>query len=165
MRSRVLLCATLVFAACGPAQPSEQQVQAQADSARAAVEEGNARWMRYVNTNAPDSLGMLFTADGLVMPPNVPGATGRDSIVARLRTQVIPGGTLTITTQNVAVHGPLAVDRGTFTYTAPAQGRNPAVNMTGKYMAHWHLTGDGWRIVENIWNTDMPAPPAPPPAR
>lgn len=99
------------------------------------------------------------------MPPDLPGATGHDSITARLRPLVVPGGTLTITSRNVSVHGPIAVDRGVWTYTAPAQGRSPAVNLGGKYLAHWHRMDSGWRIAENIWNNDSPAPPAPPARR
>jgi hypothetical protein len=60
------------------------------------------------------------------------------------------------------VHGPLAIDRGTYTYTAPAQGRNPAINLSGKYLSHAHKTDAGWRIADNVWNTDAPAPRMPP---
>ena len=164
MRSRALLLAAVVVTACKPAPSTEQQTQAATDSARAAIEEGNARWVRYVNAGTPDSIAMLYTADGIAMPGDVPAATGHDSIVARLRPLVVPGGTLTITSQNIVVEGPMAVSRGVWAYRAPAQGGMPAVNLVGKFMEHWHRTPDGWRIAENIWNTDAPAPP-PPPAR
>lgn len=158
MRSRALLLAAVVFTACRPAPPTEEQTQAATDSARAAVDEGNARWVRYVNAGTPDSIAQLYTADGVAMPGDVPAATGHDSIIARLRPLVIPGGTLTITSQSVSVHGPMAVSRGVWAYRAPAQGSTPAVNLVGKFMEHWHRTNDGWKIVENIWNTDAPAP-------
>jgi hypothetical protein len=52
-----------------------------------------------------------------------------------------------------------------FTYAIPAQGRTPAVTVTGKYLTHFHKTDAGWLIAEDIWNNDAPAPPAPPARR
>jgi len=168
MRIAALALAAVVLAGCGRLETPEQQaarMQAETDSAHAAVAEGNARWARYVTAGQIDSLGLLFVADGVAMPPNVPGATGRDSIVARLRPFLIPGGTLTLTNQSFAAHGPIAVARGIFAYTAPAQGRTPAVDVRGKYLEHWHKTDAGWLLAETTWNTDAPTPPPPPPAR
>jgi ketosteroid isomerase-like protein len=165
MNTRALLFVAVLFYGCKAAETPEQiaaREQAAADSAKAAVADGTARWVRFVNAGQPDSVASLFTADGVMMPPDVPGATGHDSITARNRTLIIPGGTLSITGQNTSVHGPIAVERGVWSYTAPAQGRTPAINLGGKYLAHWHKTDAGWLIAENIWNNDSPAPPMPP---
>ena len=167
MNVRPLMLASIVLVGCKAAETPQQMAtreQAEADSARTAITEGNTRWARYANASQLDSIAGMYTPEGVMMPPDVPGATGRDSIIARLRPLVIPGGTLTITNQNVSLHGPVAVDRGVFTYAVPAQGGNPAVTVRGKYLAHWHKMDGGWRIAENIWNNDAPAPP-PPPAR
>lgn len=165
MQIRIMLVAALFLSACQQREAPEQQTaseQADTASVRAAVMDGNARWVRWVNQNQPDSLASLYVPNGVVMPPDLPGATGRDSITARLRPLIIPGGTLAITVENVSVGGPLAVARGAWTYTAPAQGRAPAVNLRGKYMEHWRRVDDRWLIAENIWNSDVPpAPPAP----
>ena len=164
MNARSLVFAAVVLIGCTAAETPQQvaaREQADADSARAAIAAGNARWARYVNANQPDSLAALYTPEGKVMPPDVPGATGRDSITARLRPLVVPGATLTINSSNVAVHGPIAVESGTYTFAVPAQGRTPAVTVVGKYLAHYHKTDAGWLIAENIWNNDAPAPPAP----
>lgn len=161
MQTRIALLAAALLSACQQRETPEQQAtraQAETDSARGAITDGNARWVRWVNQNQPDSLASLYVPNGVVMPPDLPGATGRDSIAARLRPLVIPGGTLSITSENVSVSGPIAIARGVWSYTAPAQGGNPAVNLRGKYMEHWHKVDGQWLIAENIWNTDAPAP-------
>lgn len=158
------LLAAAVLAACKQGESPEAmqaRMAAQSDSAKAAMADSRTAWMRYTNQNHPDSIAALFMEDGTVLPPDVPGATGHDSIVARMRTLVIPGGTLTITSRNTGVSDPIALDRGTYTYVAAAQGRMPAVNITGKYIVHYHHVGGGWKIAEAIWNSDAPVPPMP----
>ncbi|HYM82302.1 MAG TPA: DUF4440 domain-containing protein, partial [Candidatus Limnocylindria bacterium] len=129
MQTRIALLAAVLLSACQQSETPEQQAtrtQAETDSARSAITDGNARWVRWVNQNQPDSLASLYVPNGVVMPPDVPGATGRDSIAARLRPLVVPGGTLAVTNENVSVSGPIAIARGVWSYTAPAQGGNPA---------------------------------------
>ena len=165
MNARAVLLASVVLIGCKAAETPEQMAareQAAADSAKTAILAMDAEWSRLANAGKPDSIVPLFVPEGVMMPPDLPVANGHDSITVRMRQVTIPGGTLTITSQNISVHGPVAVDRGVFTYTAPAQGRTPALNMVGKYLAHLHKTDAGWRIAENIWNTDAPAPRAPP---
>jgi ketosteroid isomerase-like protein len=156
-------------AACKPAETPEQRqtrMAAQADSARTAIQAGIASWVRYTNQNHPDSIATLFRPDGVVMPPDVPGATGKDSISARMRAGSIPGGTLSITSVNISVSDPIAVDRGVWSYALPAMGRTPAITLGGKYLSHWHHGSDaGWRVAEITWNNDsMLRPPMPPAA-
>ena len=165
MRGRMMLgFAVVALAACQQGETPEQKemhTQAVMDSAKTAIRAGNAAWMRYTNTNHPDSIPTLMTATAVLMPPDVKGATGNDSIVARYRPLVLPGGTLTTMSVNLSVADPIAVDRGTWTYTAPAGGGRPAMNLAGKYMSHWHHEGGKWLIAETIWNNDAPMPPMP----
>jgi ketosteroid isomerase-like protein len=168
MIRNTLVLAALCLACQAPPPSAEQQAaetQAAADSAKAAISEASARYTRYVNANQADSIGALFAADGVLMPPDAPMAAGTDSIVATLKTMTVPGGTLTLASQNVSVSGDMAVARGTFSYTAPAQGGMPALDVKGKYLEHWHRMDGQWRLVEDIWNNDAPQPAAPPPPK
>ncbi len=169
MRGYIIVLAAVALACQPPAESPEQAAaaeQAHADSARAAIEAGNAQYLRHINAGHADSAAMLFTADGMIMPPDVPGTAGTDSIAARFKTTLVPGGVLTLTRQNLSVSGDMALARGTWAYAAPAQGNTPAINLSGKYLEHWHFTGGQWKIAEDIWNNDAPAPQAPaPPAR
>ena len=91
----VLLATAAV--ACKPGETDEQKtarMQAETDSATAAVRASAANWMRFANQNHPDSIATLFVENGAMMPPDVPGAMGRDSITKANHNLVIPGGTL-----------------------------------------------------------------------
>lgn len=161
MRFRIPLFAVALLSACeqpGTPQPEGGAPETDADAARSAITDANALWVRWVNENKPDSLVTLYMENGVMMAPDVPMATGRDSILARIRPLIIPGATLAITGDNVSVSGPIAVVRGAYTYTAPAQGGNPAVNVRGKFLEHWHNVDGRWLIAENIWNADAPMP-------
>ena len=160
-----LLCAAALAAACKPAMNDEQRragAQAHADSAKAAIRAGWESWVRYTNAAQPESLATLFAANGMIIPPDVKPATGPDSIVARYRTLIAPGGRLTITSENTSVVEDMAVDRGGWTYIIPAQGRAPELRLAGNYLAHWHRDNGQWKVAETIWNNDsMTRPPMP----
>ncbi len=56
----------------------------------------------------------------------------------------------------VAVSGDLAYDRGTYELSMDTpQGR---ISDHGKYMAVWKKTAEGWKVVADIMNSDLPAP-------
>lgn len=166
MRARLgmALLAVGVFAACKQGESPEAmqaRMAAQSDSAKAAIDATRTAWMRFVNQNHSDSIVTLFVADGDLMPPDAPAAVGADSMKARLKALTIPGGTLTITRKNVSVSDPIAVEHDVYTYSAPAQGRMPAVSITGKALLHFHHVGNDWKIAEIAWNSDAPVPPMP----
>jgi len=161
------LLAAFVLAACKQGESPEAmqaRMAAQSDSAKAAIDATSTAWMRFTNQNHPDSIATLFVSGGELLPPDAPAAEGTDSIIARLRTLTIPGGTLTITNKNTSVSDPIAVERSVYTYSAPAQGRMPAIHITGKALLHFHHVGNAWKIAEIAWNSDAPVPPMPAPA-
>jgi ketosteroid isomerase-like protein len=159
--------ATVALAACQKAETPEQtasRMQAETDSARTAIAAQNARFVRYVNANQADSLALLYPADGVILQPDMPAATGRDSIKARYAALFAPGGVMTLTTVALTANGPVAIERGTWTYMIPAQGKTPAMHLAGKSLVHWHKVNGQWMFAEDMWNNDAPAPAAPAPA-
>lgn len=162
---RYAVLTAIALAACQAAETPEQmaaRMQAEADSARTAIAAANAAYDRYFNGHMADSLAGLFADDGVMMAPGAPAVMGRDSIQAVMtRMPGPPGSTLALTTTEVSANGPLALERGTYTFDVPAQGRTPAVRLAGKYLVHWHKTNGQWLIAAQIWNDDAP-PPAPP---
>lgn len=166
MKARVLLYAALTLTACARTETAEQRAarnRADTDSARVAIQARDAAYVRFVNANQPDSIGAMYGAQSVVMPPDMPRAVGPDSIAAAVRRLAVPGGTLTVTQEAIAVDGDIGVARGSFTYAAPAQGRQPAMTLRGKYMQHLHRVDGRWVVVDDIWNNDAPAPPMPAP--
>ena len=160
----VAAIAVLALAACAKLETADQmtaRMQAESDSAKIAIEAINVRYARYLNGNVPDSLAMLFTENGVMMPTGGKAVMGRDSIRAAMTAMPLPRGmTISFSTAEVSANGPIAVERGTFTFAVPAQGRTPAVTMTGKYLAHCHKVSGEWRMAADIWNDDAPAPAA-----
>ena len=156
--------AVLALAACAKLETADQmaaRMQAESDLAKTAIEAINVRYARYLNGNMPDSLAMLFTDNGVMMPTGGKAVMGRDSIRAAMTAMPLPPGmTLTLSTAEVSANGPIAVERGTFAFSVPAQGRTPAATMTGKYLVHWHKVNGEWKMAADIWNDDAPPPAA-----
>ena len=137
----------------------------EAAAARTAIEAANAGMAAHMNAEHWDSAAMVYAEGARAMPPNAVADVGRPAVLKSLQGMAGLKVNISFATRDVAVNGPIAIESGTYTITLTPPGAPGPMTDTGKYMAHWHLTGDGWRIVENIWNTDVPAPPAPPPAR
>lgn len=162
-RSAVAVAA-LLFAACAPAPETAEQatarMQAEADSARPIIEAAAVAAARYINGNHADSLANQFAENGVMMPPGAPAAVGREAIRAALAAQPMPpGATVTFTVVEVVANGPIAVERGTSSFTIPAQGRTPAVTIPGKYLTHWHRVNGTWQQAAVIWSDDVPPMP------
>jgi uncharacterized protein (TIGR02246 family) len=169
MRTRILLFAALALAACQKAETPEQasmRMAAESDSAKTAITAAVARYTTFLNANQADSMAALFMDGGMMMPPNAKAVTGRDSIRAYLtRDPMPPASHITLMTVEVAANGPIAIERGTYNFTLPAQGHTPAVNSNGKYLVHWHKMNGTWQIAAQMYSDDAPAMPMPmPPA-
>jgi uncharacterized protein (TIGR02246 family) len=164
MRTHTCL-AVLVTAvvACKPAAPADTSA-----SARQAIDAANAQWPRLTSTGHSDSIAELFADDGVIMPPNMAPLKGKDAIRAFFAeiNSMDPKPTLTLRAERVVASGAVAVEMGRWNWGYPAGTRlppgTPAVD-SGKYIAHWHEQNGKWLMVDDIWNSDMPAPPAPPP--
>src|SRR5688500_13008947 len=171
MRRTVILMAALasfaVCAACQPAAETAEQAEArmasEAAAARTAIEASNTRFMAHFNAGQGDSVAAHYTEDGRVMAPNMAAASGRQAIAASMG--MMSGATLVLTTESVAASGSLAVERGTYTITLTPPGAPGPITDNGKYLVHWRKVGDNWLMVDDIWNSDLPAMPMAPPAK
>ena len=169
-RTRSLMAALGIFAmmaACQPAAETAEQAEARmasdAAAARTAIEASNARFVTHFNAGQGDSVAAHYTEDGRVMAPNVPVASGRQAIAAAMG--AMGGATLVLTTESVDANGALAVERGTYKVTLTPPGATAPITDTGKYLVHWRKVGDNWMMVDDIWNSDLPATPMGPPAK
>jgi uncharacterized protein (TIGR02246 family) len=166
VRIRSSIAVLAVLAACQKAETPEQaqaRMSAESDSARASIEQNMQAFARHVNAGHADSLAALYADDAVLMPPNMPAATGRAAIQEAFA-GMMQGGATTIrfAVQSVSANGPLAVERGTYSYTMTPAGGGPAMADSGKYLVHWHRIAGRWMIVEDAWNSDVAVPePAP----
>lgn len=153
MRSTTALAAlALAGLACQPAEdPAAVTAEIRANS---------EAFGRQMTAGHMDSVAMWYTDDGSVLAPGMPPADGREAILAEFNAMKASGGTfaLTLHTDTVHVSGPLAVERGRYTMTVTFPN-GMVVPDTGKFLAQWRKTDAGWRMVNDIWNSN--ATPAP----
>ena len=159
MSTRTLLCTAVLatLAACSPAAPAVDVAQ-EAEAIRALDADFAAK------ANKADWAGVAahYAADALLMPPNMKSIAGSAGI-QQYWSATPPGTTVELvpTSVTVSASGELATDVGTFKVTVPVPGGSPVVD-EGKYVVTWTKGAGGWRISNDIWNSDLPPmPPAP----
>ena len=163
-RTRSLLAALgtcAMVAGCQPAaetaEQAAQRMSAEAAAAKTAIEASNVRFAAHFNAGHGDSVAAFYTEDGRVMAPNMAVASGRQAIAGSMG--MMAGATLVLTTESVDANGALAVERGTYKITLTPPGAPGPITDTGKYLVHWRKVGDNWMMVDDIWNSDLPAMP------
>ena len=102
-------------------------------------------------------IAALYTADAVLMPPNVPTASGRSEIQAFLET-FPPVSQFEL--QQITVDGSedLAFVHGTYTMTL-VMPDGTAVPDTGKYLEIRRRQSDGrWLLTHDMFSSDSPEP-------
>lgn len=182
----VLLPCLLCVAACAPAPAARSEDSASAASSTAAtdaatdaavvrrvIDSVNTQLERWYAASQADSVASVLADDVWLMGPASPPVVGRDSVRAHWRRMMAAGvWRFTLQARDVAVHGPMAVERGQYTLAfmpkpdAPA-GAPPAFRDRGNYVVHWVLVDGRWRIKWDIAASELPltAPPSAPGAR
>jgi uncharacterized protein (TIGR02246 family) len=135
------------------------------DPVREAIERHNANAARWYALGDIDSVASVFAEDAWQMPPHSPPLIGREAIRAFWRDAVKWGSWgFTLDTQDVAVSGPLAVERGKYVLRFTAgPGAPPGMASfedRGNYLVHWRLEADGeWRVVGDAPVSELPLQP------
>ncbi len=165
-RMTSLVAVAALLAACQKPETAEQasaRMQAESDSAKAAIEQHAANYARWMMGNQVDSMVSEYADNATMMPPNMAPATGRDAIRQALTGMMAQGvpSSVHLAVQSVSANGPLAVERGRYHMTMGS----PAVADSGKYLVHWHRINSEWKMVDDIWNSDVAAPPPAPTRR
>lgn len=166
MRARNALAAlVLVAAACKPqpetADQANARMSAEGDSAKAQLETMAATYARQLMAGHTDSLAMFYADNAVMMPPNMPTATGKENIRRALAGMFAQGAPTNVglRVESVSANGPIAVERGRYSMVMGP------VSDSGKYLIHWHRINGEWKMVEEMWNSDLPPQPAAPAPR
>lgn len=108
------------------------------------------------NTGNYDQAAALFTADGMLMPPQREAVQGQKPIELMLRRLGESGyQNLRLETIRVEESGDMAVEIGRYT-AAVQQANGTTVAERGKFVQTWRRLGI-WRMAANCWNSDLPA--------
>jgi uncharacterized protein (TIGR02246 family) len=108
------------------------------------------------NTGNYDQAAALFTADGLLMPPQREAAQGQKAIEVMLRKLGEAGHqNLRLETLRVEESGDMALEIGRYTI-AIQQANGTTIAERGKFVQAWRRLGV-WLMAANCWNSDVPA--------
>jgi uncharacterized protein (TIGR02246 family) len=153
---------TVVAFACARTDP---QADTQADVV--AINEVREREVALASSGNIDNLLTVYASDVHFMAPNEPTAHGEEALRKSFEAMF---GQVTLnvryTSSEVTVAGDWAVDRyaGVITATPKAGGRPTEEKIKGVHVMKRQPDGT-WRIAQDVWNSDAPAPPsAAPPA-
>jgi uncharacterized protein (TIGR02246 family) len=154
MRSATVAAMVLLGAslACSGVQRSDPKVGEQA------IRDLVTSWNGYLTTRNDSAIAALYADDAVLMPPAMPRVTGRENI-RRFWAQIWPlKAALTLTTASVRVAqaGDLAVEEGDWVWSAPSPTGDQLDK--GKYLVTWIRTTAGWRVMQDMWNSDQPPP-------
>ena len=132
------------------------------DQVRQAIEAQNARFERYVENQQFDSLTAIYTANGQLMAPNAPTASGENIVGAFESIAQMGVSSINLQTMEVEAAQDFAYEVGN--YTLQTESGMEADN--GKYIVIWKQEDGEWKLHRDIFNSSV-APgerPAAPPA-
>src|SRR5215210_3672510 len=156
----ILAAAALLLPACEKAERHDTIATTQAETAAAeqAIRGHIARWLLLIEAKDAATIAKFYADDGVVMPPNQPLVTGRESIAQFWQSMTaIPEMTLTFQPERIDLSraGDMALDRGTYRFTGKPGGQ--AADETGKYVVVWKKVGGDWKVAADIFNSDKAA--------
>ena len=150
----------LVSSACN------QQAQQPPDN-RAADESTirnlDAQWSKTAAAGDLEGTVSYYSDDASAFPPNSPIATGKQAIHATWASLLTPGVSVSWQASKVEVSrsGDLAYLTGMYQVTLKDPKAKPPVADSGKFVEVWKKQADGnWKVVADIFNSDLPAAPA-----
>lgn len=159
MRPPYRLCSTLLLGlalACAGTPPAPDTRAADAQ----AIRDIDTQWNEWLKTKNDSAITAAYDSAGILMPPGMPAVRGLDNIRAFWAQIWAMNATLQLAVEDVVVDGNLAVDRGTWTWEQPLPDGS-TMKDNGKYLVSWKKVNGQWKVVEDMWNSDNPPPPAP----
>ena len=116
-------------------------------------------WSKAVGARDVEKTISYYSDDAVVMPPNIPTLTGKESIRTLWRSMLDSpafSGGWKATKVEVAGSGDLAYVSGNYEFAETDRSGNPIVDK-GKYLEVWKKQTDGsWKCVADMFNSDLP---------
>ena len=160
---RILSCLVVAaIAACTSAAPPAPKADAAAVDKE--IRDVVTAWNGYIAARNDSAIGELYADNAVLMPPNQPRQKGKEAIRSFFSGMWVINPTMVLTTDQVVTSdaGDVAIEEGSFALQYPGADGQP-ISDTGKYLVIWKKTDKGWKVVRDIFNTDLP--PAPPPSK
>jgi ketosteroid isomerase-like protein len=158
--TRITCAATVLLATASYAQPAPQSVTEADRQAISAVREAE---LAAFSTGDVEKLLTLLTDDVVSMPPGEPTVVGKEAArgwVQRTHKQFKVEGRYT-STADLTVIGDWAFERMAFRLKlTPVEGGAPVEEVGKGLHVYRREAGGAWKIAQDIWNSDEPAPVA-----
>ena len=137
------------------------QTQATSTSAdETALRKLDEEWSRSAGSKDVDKTISYYSDDAVVMPPNIPTLTGKESIQTLWKSMLSSpdfSGGWKATKVEVARSGDLAYVSGNYEFNEKDNSGKPITDK-GKYLEVWKKQADGsWKCVADMFNSDQPA--------
>ena len=148
-------CALLavMIVACATTERSDEFTTGDAETIR----QRSQQLATAFNAKQIDTILELYADNSVFMPPNAPVLRGREPLREFYQDLIGRATNLRLETEDVAGHGPLAYETGTYSLVY----QDGAVRDRGKYVFIWRKTNDTWRTEKTIWSSDLPPLAAP----
>ena len=127
------------------------------DSAKAAIATSNTSFGNCFANGDSATFVKLYSSDACINPSNMPKICGPQGIAAFFNGGVKMGiHNIKLTTTEVMGGKEGVAETGVY----EMMGDKGVSLDKGKYMVLWKEEGGKWKMHRDIWNSDMPAPPA-----
>ena len=131
-----------------------------------AVRDVEAAWNRDSALKDPDKWASYFADDAAILMPNEPIIMGREKAREPIKAMLSdPNFALTFqptTRVEASKGGDLVYTVGTYSMTVSNPKDKTPMTDKGKYVTVYKKQADGsWKVVADIFNSDMPPPGAP----
>ena len=147
----VLLAVVLGLGACASGARTDEFTSADTE----AIRKRSQQLPTAFNAKQIDAIVELYGENSVFMPPNAPLLRGREPLREFYQDLIARTSNLRLETEDVAGHGPLAYETGTYWLNH----QDGAVRDRGKYVFVWRKMGDTWRTEKTIWSSDLPPAP------
>jgi len=150
----VLFCACIILIGCTRAPKVDTLAEANA------IHNLEDQWTVALQKSDTDKIISFFNTDAVAMKPNTPISIGLQAIRKEREssftdtTMLYKTYSSKIDTIEVSASGDLAYVRGTDRITTKTP--NGLVDDMGKWVDIWKKINGEWKVVVNIWNSDMP---------
>lgn len=120
------------------------------------IDAGNAALMESFKKGDAAAIARLYTADGMMLPPNAPIVSGAAAIEQSWKAFVDSGAKeILLATDEIESHRNSAAEVGHYTIKGP----DGTIADQGKYIVLWRRDGGTWRLHRDIWNSSAPPQP------